>query len=114
MADIKSFEKTLKSLLDANPHARSKGDAFKEWCEDNFEKEARISHIKEQRQTTNRVSEQFRYFSPIVVFVIDPTVKRETCAIENKAFLNLLLSYLAFFTSSLLLFLDSILSFNSF
>jgi len=77
MADIKSFEKTLKSLLDANPHAKSKGDAFKEWCEDNFEKEARISHIKEQRQTTNRVSEQFRYFSPIVVFVIDPTVKRE-------------------------------------
>lgn len=74
---IQSFELKLDSLLDSNPHARNKGDEFKDWCKDNFDKDARISHIREQRQTTNRVSEQFRYFSPIVVFVCDKEVKRD-------------------------------------
>lgn len=73
-----SFSATLDALLQANPHARNKGDVFKDWIEDNFKTEARISHIKEQRQTTNRVSEQFRYDNPIVVFVCDSVVKRET------------------------------------
>jgi len=79
MADVTldSFKNTLNSLLDSNPHARNKGDVFKDWCVEHFGIEARISHIREQRQTTNRVSEQFRYFNPIVVFVCDSSVKRE-------------------------------------
>ena len=79
MADVTldSFKNTLNALLDSNPHARNKGDVFKDWCVEHFGVEARISHIREQRQTTNRVSEQFRYFNPIVVFVCDSSVKRE-------------------------------------
>lgn len=79
MAEITldSFKKTLNALLKSNPHARSKGDEFKKWCKDNFNLGARISHIREQRQTTNRVSEQFRYFDPVVIFVCDAEVKRD-------------------------------------
>lgn len=75
---INSFVQTLDVLVDANPHARNKGDEFKTWCKDKFDCDARISFIKEQRQITNRVSEQFRYFAPVVVFVCVPEVKRET------------------------------------
>lgn len=79
MAEItlNSFTETLDALIDANPHARNKGDEFKAWSKDNFGRDARISHIKEQRQITNRVSEQFRYFAPIVIFVCVPEVKRD-------------------------------------
>lgn len=75
---LDSLKETLDALIIANPHARNKGDDFKNWCKQNFNCDARISHVKEQRQITNRVSEQFRYFSPIVVFVCVPEVKRET------------------------------------
>lgn len=75
---INAFNATLDALLNSNPHARSKGNDFKVWCVENFNSGARISHIREQRQTTNRVSEQFRYFDPIVVFVCDDEVKRDT------------------------------------
>ncbi len=74
---LSAFKESLNALLDSNPHAKSKGDVFKDWCVDCFGTDARISHIREQRQTTNRVSEQYRYFSPIVIFVIDPVVKRD-------------------------------------
>ena len=74
---LESFKSTLDALLESNPHARNKGDVFKDWCMECFGIEARISHIREQRQTTNRVSEQFRYFNPIVVFVCDASVKRD-------------------------------------
>ena len=77
MTDIQSFNETLNALLNSNPHAKNKGDVFKDWFKDNFSLDARISHIREQRQTTNRVSEQFRYFEPVVVFVCDSVVKRE-------------------------------------
>lgn len=79
MAEItlNSFTETLNALIDANPHARNKGDEFKAWSKDNFGCDARISYIKEQRQITNRVSEQFRYFAPIVIFVCVPEVKRD-------------------------------------
>lgn len=77
MADIHSFNQSLDALLNSNPHAKSKGNVFKTWCKDNFSLDARISHIREQRQTTNRVSEQFRYFDPVVVFVCDSVVKRD-------------------------------------
>lgn len=73
-----SFIESLDALLRANPHARNKGDVFKEWCFNSFGMNAQISHIREQRQTTNRVSEQFRYDNPIVVFVIDNEVNRDT------------------------------------
>lgn len=75
---LDSFEETLDVLIDANPHARNKGDEFKDWSKENFDCDARISYIKEQRQITNRVSEQFRYFAPVVVFVCVPEVKRDT------------------------------------
>lgn len=75
---LNSFTETLDVLIDANPHARNKGDEFKAWSKDSFGCDARISYIKEQRQITNRVSEQFRYFAPIVVFVCVPEVKRDT------------------------------------
>ena len=79
MADItiESFQQKLDVLVSANAHARNKGDEFKSWCSENFGCDARISHVKEQRQITNRVSEQFRYFAPIVVFVCVPDVKRD-------------------------------------
>lgn len=75
---IEEFEQTLDTLIDANPHARNKGDEFKVWMKNTFSCDARISYVKEQRQITNRVSEQFRYFAPVVVFVCVPEVKRET------------------------------------
>lgn len=68
----------LNTLIEANAHARSKGDEFKAWIREHFKCDARISYIKEQRQITNRVSEQFRYFAPIVVFVCVPDVKRDS------------------------------------
>ena len=71
-----SFVATLDKLVTANAHAKSKGDAFKKWCKDNFQLNSRIGYITSQQQTTNRVSEQFRYFDPIVVFVCNPDVKR--------------------------------------
>ena len=79
MADItiESFQQKLDVLVSANAHARNKGDEFKSWCSENFGCDARISHVKEQRQITNRISEQFRYFAPIVVFVCVPEVKRD-------------------------------------
>lgn len=79
MAEItlNSFTETLDALIGANPHARNKGDGFKAWNKDNFGCDARISYIKEQWQITNRVSEQFRYFAPIVIFVCVPEVKRD-------------------------------------
>ena len=73
-----SFEETLNELIVANAHARNKGNKFKQWCKENFGCDARISYIKAQQQLTNRVSEQFRYFSPIVVFVCVDEVKRDT------------------------------------
>ncbi len=75
---LESFKDTLDVLIDANPHARNKGNEFKTWSKNNFGCDARISYIKEQRQITNRVSEQFRYFDPIVVFVCVSEVKRDT------------------------------------
>ena len=75
---IDSFAGTLNELISANVHSRGKGNAFKKWCTDNFELDSRIAYIKSQQQLTNRVSEQFRYFSPIVVFVCNPDVKRDT------------------------------------
>lgn len=73
-----AFQNTLGALIDANPHARNKGDKFKNWAKKCFDLDARISYIKEQRQITNRVSEQFRYFAPIVVFVCVGEVSRDT------------------------------------
>lgn len=80
MAEITfdSFVATLNKLVTANAHAKSKGDAFKQWCVDSFELSSRIGYITSQQQTTNRVSEQFRYFDPIVVFVCNPDVKRDS------------------------------------
>lgn len=75
---IEKFKSVLDVLINANPHARNKGDEFKDWIKEIFDCDARISYIKEQRQITNRVSEQFRYFAPIVVFVCVPEVKRDT------------------------------------
>ncbi len=73
-----SFVSTLTNLVTANPHAKSKGDPFKNWCRENFQINSRIGYITSQQQTTNRVSEQFRYFEPTVLFVCSSDVKRES------------------------------------
>lgn len=78
MKEFNSFVTTLVKLVTANPHAKSKGDPFKKWCKDNFYINSRIGYITSQQQTTNRVSEQFRYFEPIVLFVCSSDVKRES------------------------------------
>lgn len=75
--NLESFENALNVLVDSNPHARNKGDEFKDWIKARFGCDARISIIKEQRQITNRVSEQFRYFAPVVIFVCVAEVKRD-------------------------------------
>ena len=74
---LASFEDTIKELITANAHARSKGDKLKNWIKTNFNCEACVAFIKSQQQLTNRVSEQFRYFAPIVVFVCLDDVKRD-------------------------------------
>ena len=56
---IDAFKNTLDTLISSNAHARNKGDDFKDWCKEHFCCDARISHVKEQLQITNRVSEQF-------------------------------------------------------
>lgn len=80
MAEIKfeDFVEKLDKLVTANAHARSKGDPFKQWYKDCFDENCRIGYITQQQQTTNRVSEQFRYFEPCVVFVCSDDVKRES------------------------------------
>ena len=75
---FESFVSTLIKLVTANPHDKSKGDPFKNWCRENFQINSRIGYITSQQQTTNRVSEQFRYFEPTVLFVCSSDVKRES------------------------------------
>lgn len=74
---LESFEDTIKELITANAHARNKGDKLKKWIKEKFGCDACIAFIKSQQQLTNRVSEQFRYFAPVVVFVCLDDVKRD-------------------------------------
>ena len=80
MAEIKfeDFVEKLDKLVTANAHAKSKGDPFKKWYKECFDESCRIGYITSQQQTTNRVSEQFRYFEPQVVFVCNDDVKRDS------------------------------------
>ena len=72
------LEKGLVKLLEANPHRSTKGKDFVDWLESTFNTTARISHITEDRQCGNRVSEQFRYKTKVVVFLCDEVVKEES------------------------------------
>lgn len=80
MADItlKSFEDAIDSLLTASPRNSNKGKLLKEWFYASFNKKATVSHVKEDKQIGNRVSEQFKHKKPIVVFVCDSHVNRSS------------------------------------
>lgn len=68
------LEVGLNALLQANRHARNKGAALVEWLS-LFGVNGRVSHITEDRQCGNRVSEQFRYKPDVVIFLCDDVVK---------------------------------------
>mgnify|MGYP004476201547 CR=1 FL=1 len=72
------LEHGLQSLLQANKHARNKGAELFDWLKNSFQVAGRVSHITEDRQCGNRVSEQFRYKPDVVVFLCDDCVKEES------------------------------------
>ena len=71
-----SFEETITSLLTASAKNSSKGNAMKEWFKSSFNLNARVARITEDKQLGNRITEQYSYRDPIVVFVIEPSVNR--------------------------------------
>lgn len=72
------FEQALNALLNANRHARNKGEVLTELIRSTFSLDTRVSHITEDRQCGNRVSEQFRYKPQVVIFLCDDVVKLES------------------------------------
>ena len=74
----KSFEEAIDALLNAHSQNSNKGKLLKEWFENSFNTSATVSHIKEDKQIGNRVAEQFKHKTPIVVFVCDKEVNRST------------------------------------
>jgi hypothetical protein len=93
MIDItkKSFEDAIDALLQADPRNSSKGKVLKEWFSKSFNFNATVSHIKEDKQIGNRVSEQFKHKAPIVVFVCASDVNTKTLKtrIEEQAYKGL-------------------------
>lgn len=87
----KSFEDAIDALLQADPRNSSKGKVLKEWFSKSFNFNATVSHIKEDKQIGNRVSEQFKHKAPIVVFVCASDVNTKTLKtrIEEQAYKGL-------------------------
>ncbi len=81
-SNYKSFQDSVVALLEASPNNSNKGKVMKEWFNSNFGIRATVSNIKEDKQIGNRVVEQFKHNCPIVVFVFDSSLRRET--ILNK------------------------------
>ena len=77
-AILNQFETAVDALINANPRNSSKGKDIKQWAEDNFHVSCSVSHVTDPRAIGNRVSEQMRYNSPIVVFVCDQSVNIDT------------------------------------
>jgi len=73
-----SFEEAVDSLLSADPRNSSKGKKIKEWANMYFRLNCSVSHITDARAIGNRVSEQMRYNSPLVVFVCDDSISIST------------------------------------
>ena len=73
-----SFEKAIDALVNAHSQNSNKGKLLKEWFEESFNTSAAVSHIKEDKQTGNRVTEQFKHKLPIVVFVCENEINRKT------------------------------------
>lgn len=86
MADItkQSFENAIDALLQADPRNSSKGKVLKEWFYKSFNINATVSHIKEDKQIGNRVSEQFKHKETIVVFVCATNVNTTTLKLRIK------------------------------
>ncbi len=75
---LNQFESAVDALINANPRNSSKGKDIKQWAEYNFHVSCSVSHVTDPRAIGNRVSEQMRYNSPIVVFVCDQSVNIDT------------------------------------
>ena len=80
MADITktSFEDAIDALLQADPRNSSKGKMLKEWFTNSFKIKATVSHIKDPKQIGNRVAEQFKHKTSIVLFVCDDSINIDT------------------------------------
>ena len=86
MTDItkQSFENAIDALLQADPRNSSKGKVLKEWFSTSFNINATVSHIKEDKQIGNRVSEQFKHKETVVVFVCATNVNTTTLKLRIK------------------------------
>lgn len=73
-----SFEAAIDALLNAHSQNSNKGKQLKEWFDTSFSISATVSHVKEDKQIGNRVTEQFKHKLPIVVFVCDEEVNKDT------------------------------------
>lgn len=71
-----SFDETITALVNASAKNSSKGNAMKDWFRSSFNIGARVARITEDKQLGNRITEQYSYRDPIVVFVIEPSVNR--------------------------------------
>ena len=68
-ATLESFEGTIDSLVQSSPKNNNKGSMLKNWFQEFFNLDARVSHTTEDKALGNRVSEQFRHKPQVVVFV---------------------------------------------
>ena len=73
-----AFEMAVDSLLSADPRNSSKGKKIKEWAQLHFNIKCSVSHVTDARAIGNRVSEQMRYNSPLLIFVCDKTINIDT------------------------------------
>ncbi len=88
---LNSFENAVDALLNADPRNSSKGKDIKEWFKIAFDISATVSHVKEQKQIGNRLSEQFKHRATVVMFVCNDSVNKATlCAkIKKQAYSSL-------------------------
>lgn len=75
---LNQLETAVDTLINANPRNSSKGKDIKQWAEDNFHVSCSVSHVTDPRAIGNRVSEQMRYNSPIIIFVCDQSINVDT------------------------------------
>lgn len=52
---LEEFKKTLDVLIDANPHARNKGDEFKEWIKEHFDCALRNAKCRQENHANSSV-----------------------------------------------------------
>lgn len=73
-----ALESAVDSLLSADPRNSSKGKRIKEWAQSNFGLSCSVSHVTDAVAIGNRVSEQMRYNSPLLLFVCNDSINIET------------------------------------